>query len=173
MRWPENPLTLRGADVATLYGLVDLMDSAQAAAPRLPANVLVLNGRRDQVIPQAAIATAWAKFPASVRCALYLNGYHLLLRDLDRALVEADVLAWLANPQAWLPVGRRHQRRVLAGGPRLGPRTCRRPHLRECWRRRPGVAPGRSERRGPGRPATRAGAGIGGRFGCIRAMRDP
>ncbi len=101
----ENPLTLRGADVATLYGLVDLMDSAQASAPRLPANVLVLSGRRDQVIPQAAIAAAWAKFPANVRCALYLNGYHLLLRDLDRALVEADVLAWLANPQAWLPSG--------------------------------------------------------------------
>ena len=101
----ENPLTLRGADVATLYGLVDLMDSAQAAASHLPANALVLNGRRDQVIPQAAIAAAWAKFPVNVRCALYLNGYHLLLRDLDRALVEADVLAWLANPQAWLPSG--------------------------------------------------------------------
>ena len=105
LRLAHDPLTLRGSTVATLRGLVDLMDSAQAAAPRLPANTLMLAGRRDQVVPQAAIAAAWAKTPASVRQALYLNGYHLLLRDQARALVQADVLAWLATPQAWLPSG--------------------------------------------------------------------
>jgi alpha-beta hydrolase superfamily lysophospholipase len=105
LRLAHDPLTLRGATVRTLRGLVDLMDSAQAAARHLPPNTLLLNGRRDQVIPQAAIAAMWAKAPAGVRRAIYLNGYHLLLRDLDRALVQADVLAWLDDPQAWLPSG--------------------------------------------------------------------
>ncbi len=101
----HDPLTLRGSTVATLHGLVDLMQSAQAAASSLPPDTLMLAGRRDQVIPPAAMAAAWAKLPGGVRQALYLNGYHLLLRDLGRALVQADVLAWLADPHAWLPSG--------------------------------------------------------------------
>jgi alpha-beta hydrolase superfamily lysophospholipase len=105
LRLAHDPLTLRGATVAMLRGLVDLMDAAQAAASRLPDNTLVLAGRRDQVIPPAAMAAAWAKLPAGVRRAFYLNGFHLLARDLGRALVEADVLAWLADPGAWLPSG--------------------------------------------------------------------
>ncbi len=101
----HDPLTLRGSTVLMLRGLVDLMDAAQAAAARLPPNTLVLNGRRDQVIPPPATAAAWAKLPDGVRRGFYLSGYHLLTRDLDRALVDADVLAWLDNPQAWLPSG--------------------------------------------------------------------
>jgi alpha-beta hydrolase superfamily lysophospholipase len=105
LRMARDPLTLRGATVAMLRGLVDLMGCAQQAAPRQPANVLILNGRRDQVVPPEATAAAWAKLPPPVRRGLYLNGYHLLLRDLDRALVEADILSWLDDPQAWLPSG--------------------------------------------------------------------
>ena len=101
----HDPLTVRGATIGTLRGLVDLMDSAQAAAPHLPPNTLMLAGRRDQVIPQAAIAAAWAKTPPGVRQAVYLSGYHLLLRDQARALPQADILAWLADPTRWLPSG--------------------------------------------------------------------
>ena len=101
----HDPLTLRGSTILMLRGLVDLMDAAQAAAPHLPPNTLVLNGRRDQVVPPQATAAAWAKLPASVRRGFYLSGYHLLTRDLDRALVDADVLAWLDAPGAWLPSG--------------------------------------------------------------------
>jgi alpha-beta hydrolase superfamily lysophospholipase len=101
----HDPLTLRGADVAMLAGLVKLMGAAQDSAAHLPSNTLLLAGRRDQIVPPPAMAAAWAKLPAGVRRGLYLNGFHLLLRDLDRALVEADVLAWLADPAAWLPSG--------------------------------------------------------------------
>jgi alpha-beta hydrolase superfamily lysophospholipase len=105
IRLARDPLTLRGATVAMLKGLVDLMSAAQDASAHLPANTIVLNGRRDQVVPPAAAADAWAKMPPGVRRAFYLNGYHLLLRDLDRALVEADILSWLADPRRWLPSG--------------------------------------------------------------------
>jgi alpha-beta hydrolase superfamily lysophospholipase len=105
LRLAHDPLTLRGTTISMLRGLVDLMDSAQAAAPNLPATALVLNGRRDQVVPQDAIAAFWAKLPPNVRRGLYLGGFHLLFRDTGRALVEQDVVAWLAHPGAWLPSG--------------------------------------------------------------------
>ena len=88
-----------------LRGLVDLMDRAQASAAHLPARTLILDGRRDQVIPPEATAAAWAKLPPAVRRGLYLSGYHLLLRDQDRALVQSDILTWLDTPDRWLPSG--------------------------------------------------------------------
>jgi hypothetical protein len=39
------------------------------------------------------------------RIALYPNGYHMLLRDLDAATVRGDVVAWIADPAAPLPSG--------------------------------------------------------------------
>jgi acylglycerol lipase len=39
------------------------------------------------------------------RMALYENGWHLLLRDLDADVVRADVAAWLTDRDAPLPSG--------------------------------------------------------------------
>lgn len=105
LRLSRDPLTLRRDTIGSLRGLVDLMAAAQAASGELHGRVLILSGRRDQLVPPHATAAAWAKLPPGVRRAFYPNGYHLLLRDRDRALVIADILAWLANPQAWLPSG--------------------------------------------------------------------
>ena len=105
LRLAHDPLTLRGATIGMLRGLVDLMDRAQDAAAHLPDRTLILDGRRDQIIPPAATAAAWAKLPDAVRRGFYLSGYHLLLRDQDRALVQADILAWLETPDRWLPSG--------------------------------------------------------------------
>jgi len=105
IRLNTDPLSMHGATVAMLSGLVDLMTAAQDSAAHLPLNTIVLNGRRDQVVPTAATEAAWSKMPKTVRRAFYLNGYHLLLRDLDRALVEADILSWLSDPRRWLPSG--------------------------------------------------------------------
>lgn len=104
-RLARDPLTIRRPTVATLRGLVDLMTAAQKAAPDVRGPVLVLAGRRDRVVPQAAMAVAWGRLPATARRGFYPNGYHLLLRDRDRALVAADILAWLRDPGAWLPSG--------------------------------------------------------------------
>jgi alpha-beta hydrolase superfamily lysophospholipase len=105
IRLGRDPLTIRTPSIALTKGLVDLMTAAQAAAPDIHGRVLVLSGRRDQLVPPAATEAAWAHFPANVRRAFYPHGYHLLLRDTDRALVEADILAWLSAPDAWLPSG--------------------------------------------------------------------
>jgi len=39
------------------------------------------------------------------RIALYHHGYHMLLRDLDAAIVIADIAAWIGDHQAALPSG--------------------------------------------------------------------
>jgi hypothetical protein len=37
--------------------------------------------------------------------AFYPGGYHLLLRDKDRAVPIGDILAWIRDPKAALPSG--------------------------------------------------------------------
>ena len=74
----------------------------------------------------------------SVRRGFYPNGYHLLLRDHDRALVEADILAWLDDPDRCIcppaPMCR-----PRPGGPIMrGRAMCRN------WRRRRMTASGRN-----------------------------
>lgn len=105
LRLAHDPLTLRGTRVDMLSGLVGMMDEASRAAPSVHGTVLVLNGERDQIVPPAATANLWAHLPATVRHGTYLAGYHLLLRDHDRDRVDADILAWLQTPDAWLPSG--------------------------------------------------------------------
>ena len=39
------------------------------------------------------------------RRAVYPNGYHLLMRDLDRQAVIGDVIAWIRHPDGLLPSG--------------------------------------------------------------------
>lgn len=101
----HDPLTLRATRLDVLAGLTDLMDRAAATAPRVRGRVLILDGGRDQLVPPAATAATWARLPASARRGFYPAGFHLLLRDRDRALPTGDILAWLDRPQAWLPSG--------------------------------------------------------------------
>jgi alpha-beta hydrolase superfamily lysophospholipase len=105
IRFGRDPLTLRIPTISMTEGLVDLMTAAQAAMPGLHGRVLIEAGRRDQIVPPSATAVAWEKLPPGVRRAFYPHGYHLLLRDMDRALVLADILCWLRDPDAWLPSG--------------------------------------------------------------------
>ena len=37
--------------------------------------------------------------------AIYEDGYHMLLRDLQAEVVWRDILAWIENPAAGLPSG--------------------------------------------------------------------
>ena len=101
----KDPLTLRTTKVSSLTGLVDLMDSAQAAAPHVTGRTFLAYGGHDDLVPASAMAVAWAHLPASTRRALYPNGYHLLMRDLDRQAVIDDVISWIQSPDALLPSG--------------------------------------------------------------------
>lgn len=105
LRLARDPLTIRRTRFDALRGLTDLMDTAQAAAPRLPDRTLALYGERDTVVPPEAAGRAWDAMPPGVRRGLYRSGYHLLMRDRARAAVIGDVIAWIKAPDAWLPSG--------------------------------------------------------------------
>jgi len=92
-----------------IYGLVDLMDDALAAAPGLKAPLLLMYGAHDQIVPRVAMADFAAHLPPldragdRERLAYYPHGYHLLLRDLDGAAVARDVASWVLDRAAPLP----------------------------------------------------------------------
>jgi acylglycerol lipase len=103
----RDPLVLKGARIDTVFGLVDLMDDALAAAPRLEAPTLLMYGAHDEIVPRPALEGFVADLPPDLgrrrRLAYYANGYHLLLRDLEGATVAGDVASWTLDHAAPLP----------------------------------------------------------------------
>ena len=83
----------------TLYGLVNLMGDARTAPERLPSSglppILYLHGEKDQVIPPAPAKATIGELGARADVREYPNGYHMLLRDLDRAKPQNDVTDWV------------------------------------------------------------------------------
>ena len=89
------------------YGLLDLMDAAVAAAPRLDKPYIMLHGLGDKIVPGGPVRTVIATMPRreDSQLAFYNNGYHLLLRDKEGAKVAVDVATWIGNHEAALPSG--------------------------------------------------------------------
>ena len=91
-----DPLVIKETRVATLAGLVELMDVALAGAPSLPGPLLVLGGARDEIVPPEAHQAMLERLRAEpCTSVIYPDGYHMLLRDLQRQVVWDDILAWL------------------------------------------------------------------------------
>ena len=91
--------------IDAVYGLVGLMETASERAGDLDGDVLFLYGAHDQIIPRASAVAAARRLPATARTAEYENGWHWLLRDLQREVVYADILAFIEDPHAPLPSG--------------------------------------------------------------------
>jgi alpha-beta hydrolase superfamily lysophospholipase len=97
---------IKATRVDAIYGVVNLMDRALAAAPRVEPPVLLLYGEHDQVIPPKPTLEAIERMPTTgVTVALYPKGYHMLLRDLEADTVIRDVESWMVDPKAPLPSG--------------------------------------------------------------------
>jgi acylglycerol lipase len=105
----RDPMVIKATRVDTIYGLVNLMDAALAAAPRLDAELLVMYGAKDEIIPKTPIRRFVQSLPPEcrrrTRLAWYPEGYHMLLRDLDAPIVRGDVANWVLAPTAALPSG--------------------------------------------------------------------
>ena len=104
----RDPVVIKETRIDTLYGLVGLMDSAYDAAPGIRKPVLLLYGAKDEIVPSAAIAGTVERLEAvqaDVTFACYPNGYHMLLRDLEREQVWKDIAAWIGQTAPPLPSG--------------------------------------------------------------------
>ncbi len=104
-----DPLVIKETRIDAIHGVVDLMDAAFEAASRLTAPVLILYGARDEVIPKEPTIRMIERLPpappARRRIAIYREGYHMLLRDLEAETVWRDVLHWIEDPASPLPSG--------------------------------------------------------------------
>ena len=104
----DDPMVIKATRIDAIYGLVDLMDAAAAAAPKLTLPTLVLYGANEEVVSAdaaRAFVETLPKPPAPIRLAVYPQGYHLLFRDRDAATVIADVAEWIQAPGEPLPSG--------------------------------------------------------------------
>jgi acylglycerol lipase len=105
----RDPLVIKSTRIDTIYGLVDLMDAAFASAPLLDMPLLYLYGQRDEIVPKKPTELMIEHLPPAARgiqrVAWYANGYHMLMRDLDAAVVMSDIAAWVAARNAPLPSG--------------------------------------------------------------------
>ena len=105
-RLGNDPKIIKRTRIDTLWGLVDLMDAALAAAPRIRTPALVLYGLRDEVIPAGPTLEALGLLSRdTTRRGVYRGGYHMLLRDLEAKAAWADIAAWIADRDAPLPSG--------------------------------------------------------------------
>lgn len=105
----RDPLVIKETRIDAIHGLVDLMDAALAAAPRIETRVLLLYGAKDEVIPETPSLQLWRDLPEAARGrqrrALYEDGWHMLLRDLEAEVVLNDIAQWIADARAPLPSG--------------------------------------------------------------------
>lgn len=106
-RLARDPLVIKSTRMDAIWGLVNLMDEAQAAAAYVDVPVLWLYGTRDEVIPLEPTRRAIAAMRKNgkLTTAFYDSGYHMLLRDLAADVPVNDIAAWILDPTAALPSG--------------------------------------------------------------------
>jgi alpha-beta hydrolase superfamily lysophospholipase len=91
-----DPLVIKGTRTDAIAGLVRLMDEALVSLDRLDQDVLVLVGDKDEIVPPGAFTSMRERLrEASCQEISYPEGYHMLLRDLQREHVFEDIMAWL------------------------------------------------------------------------------
>jgi alpha-beta hydrolase superfamily lysophospholipase len=91
--------------IDAVYGLVGLMERASDGAGRLGVPTAFLYGAKDQIIPRASALRAARQLPSGARTAVYPQGYHMLLRDLQAETVWKDIAAFLRDPAGPFPSG--------------------------------------------------------------------
>lgn len=105
----RDPLVIKETRVDALYGLTNLMDEALDSADKLTANTLLLYGKKDEIIPpeptRLFVQNVLSHQPDHKTIALYENGYHMLLRDLQAPLIWKDIAHWILEGQNSLPSG--------------------------------------------------------------------
>lgn len=93
MIWQTKPKTLKG--------LVDLMEIGFWAAGHIKPNetpkILALFGEKDQIVPKSASQKFKRKIARYAKIINYKDGYHMLLRDLGREKVFADIIEFIGG----------------------------------------------------------------------------
>lgn len=114
VEFARDPMVNRETRLDTLAGLTDLMDQAMLSVPKLGHRTLMAYGLRDIMIPRRPMVALLERWPQDAalnfRFGLYPDGYHMLLRDLQRVVVWRDMVSWMLDPDALLPSGFERER---------------------------------------------------------------
>ncbi|MCG8508982.1 MAG: lysophospholipase [Rhodospirillales bacterium] len=117
----HDPLFIKETRIDAMHGITDLMDAALESAPRLNGRALVLYGEKDEIIPREPTFAMLAGLPGRAdgtqRIALYENGFHMLMRDLQAETVWRDLAAWILDADAPLPSGAEKRAAKQLAGP--------------------------------------------------------
>ncbi len=113
----QDPLVIKATRVESLYGLTNLMDKALLSASLISTKTLLLYGEKDEIIPKKPTYQFLQNLKKEGEAnhhtiALYENGYHMLLRDLQASVLWNDIKVWLSSSASSLPSGadkRAHQ----------------------------------------------------------------
>jgi acylglycerol lipase len=102
---------IRETRVDTIKGLVDLMDTAFAAAPKIDHTpVLVAYGLKDEIVPKNPSLIVMRRLDTKhATRALYDTAWHMLLRDLKAEIIWRDIAAWITDRNKPLPSGANRQ----------------------------------------------------------------
>jgi len=109
----RDPLIIKRTRIDAIYGLVNLMDAALAAAPEIRVPMLVLYGGRDELIPKGPVELMMSRLTGPYRVVVYRDGWHMLLRDLQAKTVWRDIAGWIKDPSAPLPSDEERRRLPL------------------------------------------------------------
>ena len=90
----RDPLYLSPPSAREIFGLVRVVDRAEAAADRVDLPALMLLGRKDQIVPQKSVRRVFETISGPRRVIDYPEGWHLLFRDLQAERVWRDVADW-------------------------------------------------------------------------------
>jgi acylglycerol lipase len=95
--YARDPQVLKETRADAISGLVDLMDQASQAAPRLetPPPILYLYGAHDQIVPIPALEAAAAALAGKAKVHEFPDGYHMLMRDRHGDTVRRTVADWI------------------------------------------------------------------------------
>jgi alpha-beta hydrolase superfamily lysophospholipase len=111
---------IRETRVDSIKGLVDLMDTAFAAAPKIGhMPVLIAYGLKDEILPKNPSLTVMLRLDTKhATRALYDTAWHMLLRDLKAEIIWRDIATWIADRHKPLPSGADKQAaKTLKPGP--------------------------------------------------------
>ncbi|WP_427788868.1 alpha/beta fold hydrolase [Brevundimonas diminuta] len=103
----RDPLSILSTRFDSLYGLVDLMETATRRLGRVEKPTLLLYGANDQIITKRPMRRALeqAGERPNMTTGYYAHGWHILNRDQQAVTMFADVESWLRDPSRSLPSG--------------------------------------------------------------------
>lgn len=107
-RWPSDniemlrdfssdPLVIKETRIDAIYGLVELMEAAYLSIEHIKHPTLLLYGDKDEIIPRGPVNDIRGRFSNELTTKDYPDGWHMLLRDLQREVVWQDIDAWMTG----------------------------------------------------------------------------